>query len=125
MSGCCIYTHNDQGRVFVGQLFTISEISTTKDCEVEFEEKPKFPLPVVDQPCRAANEHPIDSPTVEHLQDIQPCHDCLSGAGIIGKQKSEGGVREKVFVDRDSLMRERDNAGQFKAISLVKEMPIS
>ncbi len=72
----------------LGQLFAISEIGTTKDREVEFKEKPKFPLPVVDQPGWATNEHSLDSPTVEHFQDVQACHDCLSGAGIIGEQES-------------------------------------
>jgi hypothetical protein len=46
--GCCIYTHDDQGGVCIGELFAIPKIGTTQDREVEFEEKPKLPLPVID-----------------------------------------------------------------------------
>jgi len=92
--------------------------------EIQLEEKFKLPLPVVNKTSGAADQNAGESPPVDHFPDVEPCHDRLAGTCVIGEQKTEVVLSQKVVVNGDSLVRQRNHAGKLQPVGAVKHMPV-
>jgi len=69
-------------------------------------------LPLDRQRRRYEDQHPLHRLAQLHLLDIQPSHDRLARAGIIGQQEAETRLRQHPLVDSLDLMGERADAGE-------------
>ena len=81
-------------------------------------------LPVPDQAGGRNDEHAPNEPAREHLADVQPGHDGLAGAGVIGQEESKPRLRQHVVVDGDALMGQRVDAGDFRREGGVEDVAV-
>ena len=69
-------------------------------------------LPLDGERRRAQDEDALDGLAELHLLDEQAGHDGLAGAGIVGEQEAQPGLRQHLHVDRLDLVRKRADAGE-------------
>ena len=77
------------------------------DAEAEAKEGAQLALPVADQAGRRDDEHAPDTAPRQHFADVEPGHDRLAGAGVVGQQEAQRLLPQHPFVDRDALVRQR------------------
>jgi hypothetical protein len=72
---------------------------------------PHLPLPLEGQVGRDDDEGALDQSPEFQLLEEQSGHDGLSGAGVVGQEKTDAGEREDGIVDGFQLVGERVHAG--------------
>ena len=77
------------------------------DAEPEPEQVPHLPAPVADEAGGRDDEHPPREAPRQHLAHVEPGHDRLARAGVVGQQEPERRSFEHAFVDGNPLVRER------------------
>ena len=78
---------------------------TGEDGEVQSELVVHLVLPLSDEPAGSHDEDSPDVATKHQLLDVQPGHDRLAGAGIIGQEEAQRLPGKHLAVDSDDLMR--------------------
>jgi hypothetical protein len=94
----------------------------------DFEPQPKegaqLALPASDQAGGRDDQHPADKAARQHLPDVKTRHDGLAGTRIIGQQKAKPRLRQHMLINRNALMRQRINAGDFSRECRVEDMTV-
>ena len=68
-------------------------------------------LPLLRQHAGADDQAALQVTTDHQFLDIQPGHDGLSAAGVIGQQETQRLAGQHLLIDRGDLMRQRDHIG--------------
>ena len=88
-------------------ICAISTIRSRDDAALQSEQGAKLPLPIAHEPRRRDDQHPANPAPEQHLAHVEPGHDGLAGAGVVGKQKAQRLLRQHSLVDRNSLVWKR------------------
>ena len=88
-------------------ICAISAIGSGDDAALQPEQGAKLPLPIAHEPRRRDDQHPANPAPGQHLAHVEPGHDGLAGASVIGKQKAQRLLRQHSLVDRNSLVWKR------------------
>src|SRR2546423_15572 len=64
-------------------------------------------LPLIDESARGHYQAALDILAEEELFDVEPGHDCLSGARIVSEQKTQRRAGQEFAVNRTQLMWQR------------------
>ena len=81
--------------------------SRREDLESEAELQVQLVLPLVDKAAGGDDQAPLDVLAEDQLLDVEPGHDRLAGAGIVGEQEAQRGARQELAVDRAQLVGQR------------------
>ena len=104
------------GDDLVGPLPGIGELllvhGREDDVERLAEPAQHFVLPLDRQRRRAEDEDAVNGLAEFHFLDEQPGHDRFAGAGVVGEQEAQAGLRQHLHVDRFDLVRQRADAGE-------------
>ena len=100
-----------------------ARLGAADDAEGQAKEGAHLPFPVADQAGRGHDEHAPQEPAGQHLARVQAGHDGLAGAGVVGQQEAQRGLREHPLVHGDALMRERVDQRCLGGEGGVEEMP--
>ncbi len=83
-----------------------------EDLEGEPELQVELVLPLVDEAARGDDEAALDVLAQDELLDVEPSHDRLAGAWVVGEQEAQRRARQQLAVDRAQLMRQWLNIGR-------------
>ena len=100
-------------------------VRAADDAEVEAEKSPQFAFPVADQPRGRDDQDAADQPASQHLADVEPRHDGLAAAWLVGEQEAESGLGQHVVVDGDPLMRQRIDQRDLRGEGRVEQVPVA
>ena len=97
---------------------------TAGNAKMQAEERPQLSLPVAYQTGRWHNQDTTNQAARKHLTDVEPGHNCLTGAGVICQQKTKRRLVKHTLVDCNALMRQRVDQGSFGRESRIKKVPV-
>ena len=99
----------DDGQIALrpGEGVAGAGVGARGDAEPEAEQVLHLAPPIADQTGGRDDENPPDETPRQHLAHIEPGHDRLARAGVVGQQEPERRPFEHAFVDGDPLMGER------------------
>ena len=84
-----IQGYDDPVAIRTGErVCAISTIRSGDDAALQPEQGAKLPLPIAHEPRRRDDQHPANPAPEQHLAHVEPGHDGLAGAGVVGKQKA-------------------------------------
>jgi hypothetical protein len=66
----------------------------------------------------------VNQTPIQHLADVQTCHDCLAGTRIVGEQEPEPALQEHVVVNCQPLVGKRVDAGYFRGEGGIKQVTV-
>ena len=103
---------------------TAPDLRSGHDSELQPEQGTQLAFPVADEPGRRDDQHAANTPAKEHLPHIEPRHDGLAGARVVGEQEAERLLQQHPLVDRDALVRERIDPGRLAREGSVELVPV-
>ena len=86
-----------------------TRVGAGDDPEVQPKQGLELPPPVAHETRGRHDQHPFQTPTRQHLADVQAGHDRLPGAGVVGEQEPQRILLQHPLVDREALMQQRIN----------------
>ena len=78
-----------------------------EELEAEAELVEELVLPLLDQAARGDDQAALQVAAEDQLLDVEPGHDRLAGAGVVGEQEAQRCARQQLAVDRPDLVRQR------------------
>ena len=78
-----------------------------EEVEPQPELEEQLVLPLLDQAAGRDDQAPLDVVAEQQLLDVEPGHDRLAGAGVVGEQEAQRRARQQLAVDRADLVRQR------------------
>ena len=96
---------NCQGAAGSGErVYHTREVLPGHDAESQAKEGTQLAFPVAHEAGRRNDQHATNSAAEEHLPDVEPRHDGLAGARVVGEQKAQRLLLQHPLIDRDALM---------------------
>ena len=99
----------DQQRVLLegrGAEHRLAELRR-EDLEGEPELQVQLVLPLLDEAARGDDQAALDVLAEDQLLDVEPGHDRLAGARVVGEQEAQRRARQQLAVDGADLVRQR------------------
>ena len=94
-SGCCSKRRRAEHR--------LAELRR-EDLEGEPELQVQLVLPLIDKAARGDDQAALDVLAQDELLDVQPGHDRLAGARVVGEQEAQRRARQELTVDGTQLV---------------------
>ena len=101
----------DQERVLGEDVATLGVIDhlAAEDFEAQVELLTEFLAPLLHEPTRGDDDRSLAVRAQDQLLQIEPGHDRLARAGVVGQQEPQRDARQQLLVDRANLVRQRVN----------------
>ena len=103
----------DQERVLGEDVATFGVIDhlAAEDFEAQVELLAQFLAPLLHEPAGSDDDCALAVRAQDQLLQIQPRHDRLARAGVVGQQEPQRDTWQQFIVDRTNLVRQRINVG--------------
>ena len=78
-----------------------------EEVEAQAELEEQLVLPLLDQAAGGDDQAALDVVAQHQLLDVEPGHDRLAGAGVVGEEEAQRSARQQLAVDRPDLVGQR------------------
>ena len=99
-------------------------ISPGHDAALQPKQSAQLAFPVADEPGRRDDQHAADALAEQHLPQVEPRHDGLARAGVVGKQETQRFLGQHPLVHRDTLVGKRFDPGGLAREGGVELVPM-
>src|SRR5215510_3193856 len=97
---------NEEVTLYAYKGVASSGLASCHHAKRQAEERAHLALPVANQPCGGNYKYPVEQAPSQHLPDVEPGHDRLASAGIVGEEEAQTGLLEHMLIDSNALMRQ-------------------